>query len=71
VSGTFVIQGTLDGVNWVDLLTLTCASVASPSVISSTGATNDAVHAEPWKTIRARCTAIAGTGAVGNVFVGF
>jgi len=64
VSATVVIDVSNDGVNWVSTVmgTITLSGTTS----SSDGFTSDA----PWKYVRARVTAISGTGATVQVYMG-
>lgn len=63
VSATVVIQVTNDNaVNWLDLGTITLSGTNS--------ATDGFGCLVDWKFVRANVTAISGTGATVNVFVG-
>lgn len=66
-SATVKIEGSLDGVNFIQLGELTGPDLAwtSPAV----GADGIAIDA-PWQFIRANLTAIAGTGAKVTVYMG-
>lgn len=62
-AATILIQGSLDGTNWITLatITLTLATTSSADGFASTA---------PWPYIRANVSAISGTGAAVTVDAG-
>lgn len=64
VGATVVIDASNDGVNWTS--TVMGTITLSGTTVTSDGFTSDA----PWKFVRARTTAISGTGALVQVYMG-
>jgi len=64
VAATVVIDGSNDGTHW-------CATVLGTITLSGTTTDNDGfTTTAPWKYVRARVTAISGTGATVTVLMG-
>lgn len=61
-TATIKIQGSLDGINWTDITTLSLPALAT--VDSTVGFTST----DAWRYIRSNVTAITGTGATVDVF---
>lgn len=64
VTGTVIIDVSNDGVNALS------TSAGTITLSGTTTASDGFVTASPWKYIRARITAISGTGATINVNIG-
>lgn len=64
VTATIVIDCSNDGVNW-------CSTALGTITLSGTTSSSDGFTTQaPWKFVRARVTAISGTGATINVLMG-
>lgn len=63
VTATVVIEGSADGVNYLTLGTITLSG--------TTSATDGFVSQAKWAAVRAKVTAITGTGAAVNAVVGY
>lgn len=61
VSATVLIEASVDGANWLTLATI--------SLSGTTSATDGFVAAGGWPNVRARVSAISGTGAAVNVLM--
>ena len=62
-SATVIVEVSNDGTNWITMGTIT---LAFTTTLGTDGFTSDA----PWRYLRARTTAIAGTDATVNVWMG-
>lgn len=64
VTATVIVDGSNDGTYW-------CATALGTITLSGTTSSSDGFTTDaPWKYIRARLTAISGTGATVNVTMG-
>jgi hypothetical protein len=64
VTGTVIVEGSLDGVNAV------ATALATIPLSGTTAYADGFVTEAPWKYVRARVTAITGTGASITVLMG-
>lgn len=62
VSATVVVEASNDATNWLLLATITLSG--------TTSASDGAVFGAAWDMVRARCTAISGTGATVTAHLG-
>lgn len=64
VTATIVVEGSNDGTNWV------ATALGTITLSGTTSATDGFTTTAPWKYVRARVTAITGTGATAQVYMG-
>jgi len=64
VAATVVIEGSNDGTNWV------ATTLGTITLSGTTSATDGFTTDAPWMYVRARVTAISGTGATVTVLMG-